>query len=285
MNYYVNLYDLKSRLGISVTTYDSLLEAMMDAASRYVEELARRKFYSWRASLYFDTGAETDFLLLPEDLLSVTSLAADSELDATYDGEAWAENTDYMLYPANGYPKARIRTMSTGSYALPANQVRYLKITGVWGFGNGFSAHPWRTTAITATLASAAATTITLSAGSVVHRGHTILVEDEQILVETEPVTAGGSTTATVQRGMNGTTAAAHSAKAVYLASYPRLIEQATMEFATRFYNQVGQAIGDYQSERFDDYSYTRFTGQAQREQDMRLVCIYQRALWRGSMG
>jgi len=132
-----------------------------------------------------------------------------------------------------------------------------VEIAGLWGYGDGKSATPYEDSGITATIADTTGTTLTLSAEGTIEAGHTILVEDEQMYVSA--VTSDGSSKeATVERGVNGTTAAAHSGKAAYIYQYPDGVVQACIMIAGRLFESRGKV---FDSERLGDYSYSR--GQA----------------------
>ena len=81
-------------------------------------------------------------------------------------------------------------------------------------FGTITRASVWTLTAITGTVATTSGTTLTLSADGAVAAGQTIRVESEEMLV-----TALGTLSATVTRGINGTTKVAHDAKAITIKS------------------------------------------------------------------
>lgn len=248
MNCYATLERLKSDLGITATDGDARLLAILSASSRAIDGpgVCNRKFYSESATKYYD-GPERQRLLI-DDCLTLTALVADSERDQTFDGESWTEGEDYVLYPPNSYPKLAVETLPNGSYRFYHGQYRY-KLTGTWGFGNGTS-DPWSATAITGTVATATGATMTMSAEGTVEAGHTIKFGTEQMFVSS--VT---SNEATVTRGVNGTTAAAHDGAIVSIAQYPDVITEATLYVAAQTYNTAGR--GAFASESIGDYSYT----------------------------
>ena len=79
---------------------------------------------------------------------------------------------------------------------------------------------------------------------------HTLLIESEQMYVS-----AVATGTATVVRGVNGTTAATHSAAAVSVAKYPACVERACVTLAISGLSREGKA--GMKTERIGDYSYT----------------------------
>ncbi len=251
MNCYATLDDLKSKLNMTDTSRDGELLALLDGASRACDDETGRHFYLWEGARYFDGRGWLHVLL--DDLLSVSEVVVDTERDGTYDGEEWTEDEDFVLGPMNEWPKWRLEITPWGSYGVRFGE-RIFKVTGVWGYGNGRSASPWTVTSVTATVVTAAGTAVTLSASGTVKAGHTIRVESEQMFV-----TAVSGTTATVERGVNGTTAAAHSGKAVSLAEYPADVGQACLWLAVAGFKSFG-AAGN-QTERIGEHSWSVLTG------------------------
>ena len=268
MNLYGALAELKTRLGITGTTDDTQLMYYLLDASRAVDELTHRYFYTKTATIYADTvGA--NFLLLPEDFISITTLTTDSEGDDTYDGETWTENTDFWVWPYNNYPKYGVQTTQAGNYTFSGNTPRYVKIVGVFGYGDNTS-DPWTETAIGGTV-DISSTTLTLTAEGTIDAGHTIKIDSEQMYVSA--VTSDASDEATVERAVNGTTAAAHvtsGGDTISLAQYPAKVVNATYQFAARFYRQAGKEV--LESERIGDYSYRRFKTSDLHERDANMV-------------
>ncbi len=257
VNSYASLAELKAVLGVSSTTDDVVMRKILEAASRYIENELHRRFYSTNETKYFN-GA---IILWVPDLLSITTLRTDDIGDATLPFSAVTENTfattDYILYGGgledsqNLYPRIRIEINPNGNYSSFANGIkRGVEIIGTWGYGDGTSATPYVTTTITGTVATTAGTTLTLSADGTFEIGHTILCESEQMYI-----TALGTLSATVERGVNGTTAAIHSLKTLSYYRYPRDIMQACIDLSVALYqNRARQGL---QSERLGDYSYT----------------------------
>ncbi len=227
MNLYANLGELKRalRTPTSTTTHDAFYLEVLEAASRSVDNWCDRHFFAWQGVKYFGVAHVARVLI--EDLLTATAVGADSETDGSFDGEAWVEGTDYVLYPRHKFPKRTLGVHRNSSKGL-AVDAEYLKITGVWGFGDGISATPWRSTGTTATMADASTTTATLGAAALVDAGDTLLVESEQVYVESV-----SGTTATVWRGVNGTTAASHAAASASRACYPAPVKRFVIGIAS----------------------------------------------------
>ena len=240
-NCYATLTELKAMLGITSTSKDGVLLRLLEAASREAEgpSCARRVFYSEYGVRYFDPPAtHMGYLLLP-DLLSISELVTDEDGDLDYTGDAWVEGTDFVLGPANIWPKTELRLTANTDEAWPSYE-RGLKITGVWGAGNLGSADPWRAAGVNGTLSGADDTSLALSAEGAVEAGHTIRMGSEQIYVAS--VTSDWSGQATVVRGVNGTTAASHDSVAIELAEYPADVVQGTLVLACEAWNLTAKA-------------------------------------------
>jgi hypothetical protein len=133
-NGYASLSEIKARLGIADTVDDSVLEAVVEAASRAIDNWTARQFYATTATRYFT--AEDGDLLFVDDLLTVTTLKTISQNSAgtrTY-GDTWAA-TDYDLEPFNSTPKTRIRLNPGGAYAFPT-EAKGVEIAGSWGYSS-----------------------------------------------------------------------------------------------------------------------------------------------------
>lgn len=259
MNLYCSIDTLKTEVSVTGSTYDALLRRYIGLASRRIDALCGRRFYAETGTRYFGTQRAQDdasgvgeFLgpregcvrLAIDDCLSLTEVKADADGDGTF-SETWAASTDYNLEPANTYPKTSLRAAVAGNYTLCPNTDRYIKATGLWGYGD--TATPYEASGVNVTVATTNGTTITLSANGVIEAGHTILVGSEQMYV-----VSVGTLSAVVQRAVNGTTATTHTAAASYIWQYPDGIVQATIVIAAGRWNLrgrdglSGETMGDY---------------------------------------
>ena len=252
LNLYIPVDTLRDRIATATATStdDAEVEQFIEEASRAVDGDTHRFFYTETTSRIFD-GTDQRTLLIANDLLSVSAFVTDSELDGTFDGETWTEGDaeDFVLRPDNTWPKTEVYANPWGDFGF-ADQPRYVKITGVWGFGDGVSASPWASSVITATVNTTTSETVTFSATGVI-KGETILVGSEQMYAKT---TAGA--TGECARGVNGTTAATHSTIAIAKAIYPPGIVRAASWLATMYWEQRAGEV--YESERIGDYQYKR---------------------------
>lgn len=275
-NTYATLDDIKARLGITATTQDTIFLELLEAASRKVDEMCRRHFYIETATKYVDTQDSATDLLLPDDLITATTLTTDTEGDGTHDGETWTGGTDFFLWPYNGLPKQKVQTTGFGSYGFPKLVRRYVKLIGVWGHGDGINASPFTATAITVTADNASETELDVSAEGTIEAGHTIrlVTGDDAEDAFVSAATADGTKTITVRRGVNGSTAAAHAVIAS-IADYPRQIMQSTLVFTAQMFDSLGES--DHQSEGLGDYRYTSYSPENQAIRETRLIAAYRR--------
>jgi hypothetical protein len=249
---YANISDVKGVLGISSTTDDTVIRKIVEASSRSIDSYCNRIFAVQSTTKYFDGAVE---LYVP-DLLSITTLKTDEDGDYDYDNTY--ETTDYILYGVgiedtlNTYPKTRIEIDTNGDYSSFASGYKKgVQIAGVWGYGDGISATPYISDTTTNEALDTSETGVDVTLATNLSAGQLILVESEQMYIYSV-----ASTTLTVERGVNGTTAATHdTAKTIYIYQYPSDIRQACIDLSVATYqNRSKQGL---QSERIGDYSYT----------------------------
>ncbi len=254
---YASIGDVKGVLGISSTTDDTILRKILEAASRSIDNYCNRTFVTQTATKYFDGS----FTLWVPDLLSITTLKTDDDGDGTYENtfQVASEPIDYLLYGTgledsyNTYPKTRIVIAENSDYGSFASGVkRGVQIAGIWGYGDGISATPYIVdTALTAAISLTTATTCTVTAVTNLSAGQLIKIDSEQMYIYSI-----STLTLTIERGVNGTTAATHSDSAsLYIYQYPSDIRQACIDLSVALYqNRAKQGL---QTERLGDYSYT----------------------------
>jgi hypothetical protein len=251
MNCYANIADLKSSLGVTSTTDDTIMRKNIDAASRMIDRYCGRRFYVTSETKYFDGRTP---LWIP-DLLAVTTLKTDDDGDATF--ENTFATTDYLLYgpgeedALNRYPRIRIELSTDSDYGSFGAGKKSVEIVGTWGYGDGISATPYLIDTTTNEALDASEVGVDVTAATNLSAGQTILIESEQMFIES--IT---TTTLTVIRGVNGTTAATHdTAKAIYIYQYPFDVWECCLALSSAIYqNRNKQGI---QSERLGDYSYS----------------------------
>lgn len=236
-NSYASRSALKTRLGLTDTNDDAVIDAVLGAVSRWIEQFTGRWFFPKVQTRYY-TAVQSGRLLV-DDLLSVTSLATDADGDRTYE-DTWTA-TDYDLDPANAAnetppePYTEIAVTPDGDYTFPVRVARGVKIAGSWGY------YDVRVTS-SATLAEAldiSETAVDVSDGTQFGVGQTILIGTEQM-----QVTGISSNTLTVVRGANGTAAATHDTGAtIQVYEYP-IVGEACLLQASRIFRRQDAPFG-----------------------------------------
>ena len=236
---YASLAQLKDAgyLNITGTDYDTTLLRMLENASEGIDHLCFRHFDCIEGTIYCDGSGRT--LIPAEDILSLSSVKLDMDGDGTY--ETTLTSTDYILYPINAstglWPKLYLKlTLSSTCGGFASGILAGVQLTGVFGHGDGSSATPYTATGATATVASTTGTLLSLSGEGYIQVGNTIRVESEQMYVLA--VSTNGDKTATVTRGVNGTTSATHSAEAVSVYKYAGPVVESTLLLATNWWKQ-----------------------------------------------
>lgn len=242
---YANVQDIKDTLGITASTDDTLIRKIAEAGTALIEKYTGRKFNIEYATKYF-TGANR---LWVNDLLSISTIKLDEDANASF--EATLTTSDYVLFPLNDYPKSYMEVSDYGDYGTFANGVkRGVEIIGEWGYGDGESASSYiKESTTTASLGATATTVYMVSANLAM--GQTWLVDSEQIYAKF----ITGST-ARVERGINGTTAAAHDASSdINVYQYPSDVWAACLNLAVAEYQNRDKK--GLQSEGLGDYRYS----------------------------
>ncbi len=214
----------------TITTYDATIMRMLENASEEIDHICKRHFHCLEGIYYFDGSGRT--LIPSDDILSITTIVLDLDGDGTY--ETTLDSDKYLSYPLNKYPKLYLKlNYASGVGGFASGIIGGVKATGVFGHGDGISSTPYRATAITGTVASTTGTTLTLSADGTIQTGNTIRLVTEQMYVS-----ALGTLSATVVRGVNGTTALIHDTKTISVYAFPGPVVESTLILATAWWKQ-----------------------------------------------
>lgn len=190
---------------VNTPDYDALLGSYIEAVSQDIEQ-EMRVFIPETATKYFNAEepsvCEGTLYLDGQHLIAVTELKTRAQ-DAS---PVTIAPTDYFLEPVNdGPPYSRIELKRSSSAAWEAGTTpqRAIAVTGRWGH--------WERTRPAGTLAAACDaddTSLQVSEASLVGVGDTMHIDDEQIFISGR---GPQPTIVTVERGVNGTTAATHT--------------------------------------------------------------------------
>ena len=227
-NWYVSIPDAKRALSIPVTSTadDGTLGIVIEGVSRLLDDYAGMPLYAHVATKYF-TVRESECLDLDQPFTAITSVRTDVGGAASYD--TTLSSTCYWPTGAGGDYNARsaspprpyweLHRRQNASGSFPSGVDRGVEITGTWGYTN-----QTRSLAATAATAwTATATSLEANVASALYPGYTLLVDSEQIYVKD---TGTASNLVNVDRGVNGTSAAAHtSATPISVYEYPVISE------------------------------------------------------------
>jgi hypothetical protein len=235
---YANLMQLTDPgyLG-QMTTYQTTLLRMLESASEQIDKITHRHFNTWEGIQYFDGVARV--LIPDEDILSISAITLD---DGNQTYATTMLTTDYLAYPISGpqlYPKYMLKLTNNSSQGSFASAVLAgVKITGIFGYGNGLSATPYYDSGDTVQnnpmTISQTTITVTNPGGNTFSAGMTLKVDSEQMYVSEALGAVLG-----IVRAVNGTVATTHSRLTpIYIYTYPSPITEETLLLATAWWKQ-----------------------------------------------
>lgn len=134
-NGYITLNLLKSALSINDEIDDDFLELAINAASRQIDQVCERQFFSTTETRLF--APRDSFICEIDDLTTLTTLETSSSADGVFDVQ-W-EPKDLQLEPLNslagGIPTPFTQIRAVDEYLFPTdNQEATVKVTGTFGF-------------------------------------------------------------------------------------------------------------------------------------------------------
>ena len=138
-NGYATLAELKAYLKIDDSMEDSLLENIVEAASRSIDRMANRRFYLDSSASARAYQPSNFFRVFTDDFGSTTGLIVKTDPDGsgTYQ-TTLTLNTDYIVEPGNAAAKGRpwnyITIVSGESFSLPVNYRPQVEVTARWGW-------------------------------------------------------------------------------------------------------------------------------------------------------
>jgi len=156
-------------------------------------------------------------------LVSPTTVTAYGATDrATSETLTEGYANDFFLMPYNSSPKTLLKLNEDTAKGFDDGQ-QTLSVLGSWGYTTD-------TVSVTTSdaVGSTTATSISVTSASDLGSAQTILIDSEQLYI-----TAISGNTLTVERGVNGSTAATHSGGAsLYRYDYPVLVAQACLDLS-----------------------------------------------------
>lgn len=180
---------------------DSVIEKILQSASRYIDNKSGRTFYPRVKTRHYDIP-ETYELRVKDDLLEVVTF--------TNGDDVVISSSDYILLPADDYPKysIKLRVYSSVGWELDTNygEEQVIDLAAVWGFHNRYAERAWTNAGtLAAAITSTSALTATLTAGHACATGQIWRIDNE---ILNGSISTNAATF--LVRGDNGSTAATH---------------------------------------------------------------------------
>lgn len=253
MNIYPRLSVFKQRLGPAVATVpgggdDVSLLAKLEKVSRDFDEATGIHLYARVAQTRYTRGSRWQPTVLNIGrAAAVTSVAVDENQDGTFE-KTLALDTDYWLEPVDApantpYTHLVLNPNGTQIYRWPLGR-RQIKVVLTEGFS--YEAELTLGTVQNSGSISSSGTSLTLPANNDIEIGETYLFGTEQFYVSAKP----DNVTATIVRGVNGTTAAAQlNGVAIYRREYPVSAMEAMYDRARYLWHaeyRGGPAVDSY---------------------------------------
>lgn len=136
---YCTLEQLKNRMNVTSTTYDTDMLDAIHAASRDIDEWCQRHF--WRTTATRTYAATDSYCLWPGDFVSITTLKTDAAGDGTFE-TTWSA-TDYQLGPVDSQyhaevrPYTEVRAIASNTFPIAYSRIGrndLVQIVGVFGW-------------------------------------------------------------------------------------------------------------------------------------------------------
>jgi hypothetical protein len=139
VNGYITLANLKNYLKIDDSVEDTLLEQIIESASRSIDRIANRRFYldsTATARTYRPIG---NLRVITDDIGSTTGLILKTDPNSTGTYQTTMTlNTDYIVEPTNALAKGRpvnyLTIVGSTALSLPVNYWPQVQVTAKWGW-------------------------------------------------------------------------------------------------------------------------------------------------------
>lgn len=136
-NGYATLAQVKAAMRIADNVDDALIETAIESASRQIDGHCQRRFYQTTTTRVYTPN--DSYITEIDDLVSLTTLKTQSDIDGTYD-TTWAAS-DYQLEPLNriagGLDVSYTQIRAVGDYLFPTfGGEATVEVTGVFGWAS-----------------------------------------------------------------------------------------------------------------------------------------------------
>lgn len=209
---------------------DNEIEDLLQSAARRVDDILGRVFYPRIQTMAYDAPDE-NIIKFGDDLLSLTTLTNGDSTVLT--------SSDYILMPANSYPKHSIKLRDTSAYYWTTNSAgsieQVVTALGYWGYHEQYATRAWVNAGVLgAAMTDTTSLTATLTGGTLNTFGGEVIKVDNELMITTH---AEPTSLAVLSRGDNGSTAATHLISSVVYVWRPMVdIKQLTLEVAKIMY-------------------------------------------------
>jgi len=252
---YATLDFFKSRgaLNIAGSTDDLRLRRLIEAVSVEFDGYTRRHFNSITATRYFAGNDKTRILFPDWDIVAITALKEDDNGDGTYN-ITWS-STDYELWPYDADPTAEVQRSSpyqaievnlrsNGSQDIFLKGQKRYEIAARFGYWEWLNDVGINLNSSMSATQTGINTSTSAAPSTKIEVGATIKMGSEQMYVTDRSTAIDGDIT--VIRGINGTTAAAHTNDTdIQVYIYPSPIVEATIEQTSRLWTRRGQGFAN----------------------------------------
>ncbi len=213
---------------------DSVIDDIIESASRYFDDETERTFYPRVETRSYDVP-ESRELIVDDDLLSVITLTNgdDSEI----------ESTEYNLFPKNITPHIGLKLKSTSSIywtlSSGGESEWVIDLLGEWGFHNRYEQRAWASGGtLGAVIDDTTTLAFTMTADHSIQKHQIVKIDNEIYIVD---IVKSNAITP-LARGDNGSTAATHEDGAtVYIWKTQRNVAKATKLIAQSLYRRFGK--------------------------------------------
>lgn len=138
-NGYITLAGLKNYLKIDDSVEDTLLEQIIESASRSIDRIANRRFYldgTATARTYRPVG---NMRVIIDDVGTTSGLVLKTDPDSSGVYQTtFTLNTDYIVEPTNALAKGRpinyLTIVGSTALSLPVNYWPQVEVTARWGW-------------------------------------------------------------------------------------------------------------------------------------------------------
>ena len=138
-NGYITLAGLKTYLKIDDAVEDTLLEQIIESASRSIDRIANRRFYLDSAASARTYRPIGNLRVITDDIGSTSGLIFKTDPDANGNYQTtFTLNTDYIVEPTNALAKGRpinyLTIVGSTAMSLPVNYWPQVQVTARWGW-------------------------------------------------------------------------------------------------------------------------------------------------------